>query len=211
MFLQRGWSWVSDDWLVNKTASRLFGASAIVVVFLATPFFLGLFPTIRNAPMLSWANLLELVLGVVTPLAILFLWTGMWRHWTQCNTSTRAIKRVWFFVLLFGLWWGAVLYYLMAYLRHAEKTEPDPTQPQSKGRVTKTLGYILLIGWVGLFSFVALVFAFPKSVGSLLHPIADFFVLIPTFLLLGTAIYGIMRLYRAGMNRAQKEFCLECS
>lgn len=199
MFFQRTWGRVSYEWLVSKTASRLFGAASALTVA-TTPLQLGLEPP--RSSLTSSINLLFTIFGVAGALSIVFLWGGMWRHWLLSNSPSRATKRIWFCVLLFGIWWGAVLYYLMAYLRHAEKTEPAPPPPQSKGRVTKILGYMLLIGWMGLFSFVALVFAFPKSVGPLLHPIADYFVLIPTSLLLGTAVYGVMRLYRAGMDHA---------
>lgn len=198
MFFQRAFGRVSYEWLVSKTASRLFGAASALTVA-TTPLQLGLEPP--SSSLTSSINLLFAIFRAAGALSIIFLWGGMWRHWAQCNTSTRAIKRLWFCVLLFGLWWGAVLYYLVAYLRQPEKTEPAPTASQSKGRITKILGYILLIGWIGLFSFVALLFAFPKAVGPLLHPIADFFVLIPTPLLFCTALYGVMRLYQVGMNR----------
>ena len=62
-------------------------------------------------------------------------------------------------------------------------------------------GYLLLAGWIGLFATVALAFAFPKGISIILHPIAGYFVLIPTSLLLGTATYGILRLYAAGTKR----------
>jgi hypothetical protein len=196
MFLQRSWSWVSDEWLVSKTASRLFGAAAILILA-TTPLQFGL----EKSPSSPWTTWVLAIFGATGALSIFFLWSGMWRHWTQCNTSRRAVKRGWFFVLLFGLWWGAVVYYLVAYLRRAEKIEPAPRPLRSKGLVTKALGLMLLIGWIGLISVGALVFAFPKSVGPFLRPIADYFVLIPTSLLLGTAVYAVMRLYRAGMNR----------
>lgn len=200
MFFRRTWDRVSYEWLVSRTASRLFGAASALTVA-TTPLQLGLVKPLSSS-LTSWMNLLFAIFGAAGGLSIVFLWGGMWRHWLLSNPPSRMTKRIWFCVLLFGLWWGAVLYYLMAYLRYVEKTEPAPTLPHSKGRVTKVFGYVLLVGWMGLFSFVALIFAFPKSVGPLLHPIADFFVLIPTFLLLGTALYGVMRLYGVGMNRA---------
>lgn len=64
----------------------------------------------------------------------------------------------------------------------------------------KILGHFLLVGWVGLFGIVALCFVFPESMGHVLAPIANFFVLIPVSLLVGTTLYGVIRLYRAGMK-----------
>jgi hypothetical protein len=154
---------------------------------------------VPDAPMISWINLFIAICGIIFPISLIFLWTGMFRYWTQCDTSARAIKRIWFVVLLFGFWYGAVVYYLIAYLRRG--TERKPTGPsQNNGRLTVIIGYFLLIGWGALFAFVALVFIFPKTVGPILHPIADYFVLVPTFLLFATALYGVMRLYRAGMK-----------
>lgn len=201
MFLQSLWRLVSNDWLVGRTASRLFAASSVIALA-TTPFSLGL-TKIPQVPTLSWTNLFLAIAGVVGSLSIIFLWTGMWRYWTQCDASSRAVRRIWFFVLLFGLWYGAVLYYLVRYLRRGSQREAveHPYTP-SKGRVTTFLGYVLLVGWIGLIAIVALVFAFPKSVGPLLHPIADYFVLIPISLLFGTAVYGVMRLYRSGMDNA---------
>ena len=131
MFLQRTWSWVSDEWLVSKTASRLFGATAALTI-VTTPLQIGLVKP-PGSPLTSWTNWFFAILGVAGGLSIVFLWTGMWRHWSQCNTSTRAVKRIWFFVMILGLWWGATLYYLVAYLRRVEKTEPAPCQPRVKG------------------------------------------------------------------------------
>ena len=62
-------------------------------------------------------------------------------------------------------------------------------------------GYLLLAGWIGLFATVALAFVFPKGMGIILRPMASYFVLIPTSLLLGTAAYGALRLYSSGMKR----------
>ena len=201
MFLQSPWRLVSNDWLVGRTASRLFGASAVIALA-TTPLSLGL-AKIPHVPTLSWTNLFLGIAGVVGSLSIIFLWTGMWRYWTRCDTSSRAVRRMWFFVLLFGLWFGAALYYLVAYLPRGRRKEAvEHGYTSSRGRITAFFGYVLLVGWVGLFATVALVFAFPKAVGPLLDPIRDYLVLIPTSLLLGTAMYGIMRLYRGGMNRA---------
>jgi hypothetical protein len=40
----------------------------------------------------------------------------MWHYWGECDSSSPAARRAWFFVLIFGLWYGAVLYYLFVYL-----------------------------------------------------------------------------------------------
>jgi len=66
----------------------------------------------------------------------------------------------------------------------------------------KIFKYVLLVGWALLFGTVALVFVFPKSMSHILKSIADSFVLVPASLLAGTGLYGVMRLYKAGMKHS---------
>jgi hypothetical protein len=65
----------------------------------------------------------------------------------------------------------------------------------------KTFGRVLLSGWLLLFLTVGLVFAFPKPASRILHPIAPYFQVVPLLLLIGTATYGLVRIYRVGMKR----------
>jgi hypothetical protein len=41
---------------------------------------------------------------------------GMWSYWLRVDRSTRKLKRLWFFVLLVGFWYGSILYFLLKYL-----------------------------------------------------------------------------------------------
>ena len=66
----------------------------------------------------------------------------------------------------------------------------------------KLFGRLLLGGWTLLIVTVGLCFAFPKAMSQCLGPIANFFVLIPISLLFGSALYGVMRIYHAGMKRS---------
>lgn len=102
----------SSDWLVSKTASTLFAISCFFVL-VVTPILFG----VVNVPNTTlWGNVLLGVLGVAGGLSILFLWVGMWYYWRRIDTSTRTIKRLWFFVLLVGFWYGSTLYFLLKYL-----------------------------------------------------------------------------------------------
>lgn len=65
----------------------------------------------------------------------------------------------------------------------------------------KVFRNLLLIGWAGLLGVVAMCFAFPSAMSGVIHPIAGYFVLIPTSLLVATGIYGLSRLYHAGMRK----------
>lgn len=68
----------------------------------------------------------------------------------------------------------------------------------------KIFRYALVAGWVAFFGIVALLFAFPKAVGEILAPVAGFFALPPAVMLVATLLYGIVCVYRAGMEKAGK-------
>ena len=65
----------------------------------------------------------------------------------------------------------------------------------------KLFGWILLVGWLLLILTVGLAFAFPKPISRILHSFAPYFQLVPIFLLIATAAFGLLRLYRQGMER----------
>jgi hypothetical protein len=65
----------------------------------------------------------------------------------------------------------------------------------------KIFGFVLLSGWLLLFFEIVLVFTFPKPVSHVLHSFAPYFQLIPILLLIGTVLYGLIRVYRLGMKR----------
>jgi membrane protease YdiL (CAAX protease family) len=101
-----------DEWLLSRQAAKLFILAGLLVLAV-TPAFLGLMDTANmSAPTkLTWD-----VLGVVGSLGLFFLWFGMWRYWVKLDTSRRWPKRIWFFVLLVGFWWGSCVYCCFVYL-----------------------------------------------------------------------------------------------
>ena len=65
----------------------------------------------------------------------------------------------------------------------------------------KWLGRSLLIGWLLLALFVTAGFSFPKQMSRLFGWLAPYIVLIPLLLLLGSAVFVVLVVYRAGMKR----------
>ena len=61
-------------------------------------------------------NLLWAVVGIVGALSLVFVWTGMWQYWLRLDSSSKSVRRMWYFALIVGFWYGAILYYLLAYL-----------------------------------------------------------------------------------------------
>jgi hypothetical protein len=112
----RLWDLIGDQWLMGKTAPRIFAIAAILTVVVPT---LVAFDVLQDTGALSqvfWA-----IAGVLTALSIFFLWSGMWRFWRKVDQSSRFARRTWFFVLLFGFWYGAVLYFIFVYLRPSSR------------------------------------------------------------------------------------------
>lgn len=106
------WNWFKDEWLITRKAAKLFLVSAFFVLAL-TPVFLGMIDTNKLS---FWKRLPWGILGVLGPIALFFLWFGMWRYWARIDNATEWAKRVWFLVLLIGFWWGSCLYCFFVYL-----------------------------------------------------------------------------------------------
>jgi hypothetical protein len=110
--LFRPWNRFKDEWLVSPQAAKLFFVCTLLVLG-TTPLFFGKIDTTK---MTFWARLPWGVLGTLGPFATFLLWFGMWRYWIRIDNSKGYVKRFWFVVLLFGLWWGSCLYCYCVYL-----------------------------------------------------------------------------------------------
>ena len=106
------WTWFKDEWLITRQAAKLFFLSTLLVLALI-PVSLG---KIHTNTMSFWVRLPWGILGILGPIALFFLWFGMWRYWVRIDRSGRWAKRAWFVVLLVGFWWGSCLYCLFVYL-----------------------------------------------------------------------------------------------
>ena len=108
----RFWNRIGDRWLVSRYASNMFAAAAILIVLVTA---LLAFNMAQDTGLLSevfWA-----IAGVLSGPGAFFIWSGMWRFWSRLDQSSRFARRVWFFMLLIGLWYGAVLYFVLVYMR----------------------------------------------------------------------------------------------
>jgi hypothetical protein len=106
------WHWFKDDWLITRQAAKLFVIAAFLVLAV-TPALLGRIDikTMASSMRLAWN-----IVGALGSFALFFLWFGMWRFWVRVDNSRHWVKRVWFFVLLVGVWWGSCLYCFFIYL-----------------------------------------------------------------------------------------------
>jgi len=117
------WNWFSDRWLKTRQAAGLFFCSSLLVVgFTIASVLTGPFDPSRMSPLarFAWG-----VYGIAVPLAIIFVWVGMWRYWVRLDSSSGPIKTFWFAVQLLGLVWGGCLYCYCVYLPHIFRTGGD--------------------------------------------------------------------------------------
>jgi len=105
------WNWFSDEWLTTRQAAKLFFVATLLVLAV-TP---QAFGWVNPLKMPMWERIPWSILSMLGVLALFFLWVGMWRYWARLDYSTLATKRIWFFILLFGFWYGSCLYYYCAY------------------------------------------------------------------------------------------------
>jgi len=112
MILQSLWNRVGDEWIVGKAARLLFGAAAALILVITAIFY---YLPLPGNPAIS-ARVLFGIIGVSGGLSVFFLWSGMWRYWIRYDRSGRFARRVWFVILLVGVCYGAVVYYLCVYL-----------------------------------------------------------------------------------------------
>jgi hypothetical protein len=117
---------VEDDWLTTRLTNRLFLLSALCVLAFTVEYLLKIDP----AKMSFWQRLPFGLTGIVLPFGIIFLWLGMWRYWVRLDNSGPWAKRASFVLLLFGFWWGSLIYYFAVYrpqLNH-RRVEMAPEQ-----------------------------------------------------------------------------------
>jgi hypothetical protein len=106
------WKHISDEWLVSRNASALFAVSSVLILGMTAASY-NYFPTQNTGMFIAdfWCAAV-----ILCAAGIPFLWGGMWRYWMIGGASNGSARRIWFFFLAFGLWYGAVFYYVFVYL-----------------------------------------------------------------------------------------------
>lgn len=110
--------WMTDRWLCSREASIFFKACAIALVTVTAYAYLaavGFSPKGLHGYVYWAAEISADVLIAAGAFGQIMLWLGMWRFWSLLDTSPPGRKKLWFVVLLFGLWYGGAAYYLAVY------------------------------------------------------------------------------------------------
>jgi hypothetical protein len=98
--------------LVSRNAAVFLGASAALSVLALVLRYWNIDSarlTTGQLEALSWS-------GAAAAFGMASLLFGMWVFWVKCDTSSKATRRVWFFILLIGMPAGALPYYFVVYL-----------------------------------------------------------------------------------------------
>jgi hypothetical protein len=106
------WRRISGEWLVSRMASALFAACCVLIAVMTAVLY-------RDDQLQDIGSIASVLLGVggmACSVGIFFLWGGMWRYWMTGKPSNRAARRLWFLLLIVGVWYGAILYYVFVYL-----------------------------------------------------------------------------------------------
>ncbi len=114
---------VSDSWLISPTAKKMYVAGAVLTII-----FLGLLTTIVFATALAGGTLAESPVLASALKTLLFmsilgaalLWMGMWYFWYRFHKGSDMNKALWAALILVSGPIGALLYFLIVYLRSPE-------------------------------------------------------------------------------------------
>lgn len=192
------WNLFNDGWIGTRRAAIWFAAATFVAVPVYA-FMLGLVDPSHWQPS---SRLILNLLAIPGILSVFFVWLGMLRYWARRDASGRWSKRLWFVVLVGGIWYGGCLYCWFAYLPQVIRSERGvATVPVDRPvrRATPVFGRNLTVAWLVFFSVVLLVFAFPKFGADV--PIVQILFAASMILVL-TSFASVLRwLYRQGVAR----------
>jgi hypothetical protein len=204
-------------WLLNRKAAVVLGIAAVlsvgVIVLWLSDFSLAALSPIEGE-IISWS-------AVAFAAGALCLWAAMLLFWLRCDASHRLSRKIWLIALVVGVI-GTIPYYLFVYLPAVRRklrdhagaernnslipVHSDPesgtAEPTKRRKLFGPFGWALVIGWILLLLTVAASFTFPRAMSHLLRPVADYFVLWPTTLILGSMTYALISLFRLGINRS---------
>jgi hypothetical protein len=105
------WTWFKDEWLITRQAAKLFFTHPYTGIHTRRSRL-----EIDIEKMSFWPRVPFAIYFVLLPIAIFFLWFGMWRYWVRIDHASRRDTRMWFVILLVGFWWGSCSYCLFVYL-----------------------------------------------------------------------------------------------
>lgn len=186
------WSRISDEWITSNSAAVLFGVSAaftcLLTVFLFSPLLLhdtGILSQIEGG-----------AIGVLGPLSAVFLWGGMRRYQKTRGHSRFGDTPTVRFLMLIGVCWTAVLYYLGVYLPKRRESPARSVDDALRNPRPSHFKQVLISAWVIYLTLIAALFLAPKTIVRLLHGAGWLLLLVQILLMFATAVYFVARFVR---------------
>ena len=119
------WNRVTYRWIVSAPAACLFGFASVLICLVTAFWFGAMTPgdSVSIRQQVLWGSL-----GVFGPLSIIFLWTGMRRFQEFREVRDPELvgrSKLIRFLLSIGIWYGAMIYYLLVYLPARRRSETE--------------------------------------------------------------------------------------
>jgi hypothetical protein len=119
------WNRVDYRWMVSSQAACLYGLAAIFISLL-TAYWFGVITPSDSTSLIQ--QILWGALGILSPLSIIFLWTGMrkYQQFREIRNPELIGKSTLIRLLLsVGIWYGAMIYFLLIYLPARRRSQTE--------------------------------------------------------------------------------------
>jgi hypothetical protein len=214
MIARRFWDGVSREWMTGRQAALVFGL-AVAMTCLITCMVFGLFDVFSTR---GFSRFLWNAIGIIGVFSAFSLWGAMQRFhgfWEESTGRRLAWMRL---LLTYGMWYGAIVYFLFVYMPARSKIAavrvtagpaiysamsspaPPPPFPQGNtkhGRVERAyvfLRFVVFWSWCVFALYTAMLFVVPKIVVKLLYPYAGYVIPLYMVLMMAlTALFGLLR------------------
>jgi hypothetical protein len=94
--------WLIASWAISLAAFTLLGITVWIIRGQPDHNLLDGFP--------SFVSVLLGVWGGYTGIGAMLLWIAMWMYWARLERSSAGVRTGWFLALLFGMYYGALIY-----------------------------------------------------------------------------------------------------
>jgi hypothetical protein len=118
-----------SSWAISLALFTLFGISIWMILGEPDHNLLDAFPPVISTLFGIW--------GLYTGIGAMALWITMWVYWATVERRSAQTRAVWFVALLFGMYYGALIYALILWrggairrrrLDTVSVTSPDPDE-----------------------------------------------------------------------------------
>ncbi len=113
--------WLMASWAISLTVFTGLGIGIWIIWGEPDHNLLDAFPRFVSTIFGIW--------GLYTGIGAMLLWIAMWVYWAVAERTSSSVRTGWFFALLFGMYYGALVYAFLLWRRGAIRavTEYSPS------------------------------------------------------------------------------------